>query len=104
MDFSKLTKVHVIVIGVVLMLIAGAAFYFLGPAKTKENLVAYQGELDGYNSVISTEAAKKKDLENAKVEVAQKQALWARTEATKMPQPPIDLSKPDPESQTKAMI
>jgi len=104
MDFSKLTRVHVIVIGVVLMLITGASFYFLGPAKTNENLTAYQGQLDGYNAVIGTEAAKKKDLANAKVEVAQKQALWARTEMTKMPQPPIDLSKPDQEGQTKAMI
>jgi Tfp pilus assembly protein PilO len=104
MDFSKLTKVHVFVIGVVVMLLVGAAFWFLGPTKTKENLTAYQGQLDNYNANISTEGAKKADLEKAKQEVREKQALWARTEMTKMPQPPIDLSKSDPESQTKAMI
>jgi hypothetical protein len=104
MDSSKLTKGHVVVIGLVLMLIVGAAFWFLGPAKTKENLVAYTNQIEQANSVINQEAAKKADLVKAKQEVKEKQALWARTEMTKMPIPAIDLSDPKPESQTKAMI
>jgi Tfp pilus assembly protein PilO len=104
MDFSKLTKAHVFVIGLVLMLLLGVAFWFLGPAKTKQNLETYNGQIAQADSVISTEAAKKADLAKAKQEVAEKQALWRRTEMTKMPQPPIDLSDPKPEGQTKAMI
>jgi hypothetical protein len=94
----------VFVIGLVLMLLLGGAFYFLGPSKTKENLTAYNGQLEQYKSVISTKQAKQADLEKAKQEVATKLALWQRTEVSKMPQPPIDLSKTDQESQTKAMI
>jgi hypothetical protein len=104
MDFSKLTKAHVFVIGLVLMLLLGVAFYFLGPAKTNQNVTTYDGQLATYQSTISTKGAKEADLAKAKQEVAEKQALWARTEITKMPMPPIDLSSSKPEDQTKAMI
>jgi hypothetical protein len=104
MDLSKLTKGHVFVIGLVVALLLAVAFYFLGPAKTRQNLTTYNTQLAAHQQIIGTEAQKKQDLADAKKEVREKQALWATVENRRMPQPPIDLSKPDEQSQTKAMI
>jgi hypothetical protein len=104
MDLSKLTKAHVFIIGLVVALILGVAFFFLGPQKTRQNLTTWNGRLAAAEAVISTEDAKKKALEEARQEVAAKQALWSRISATKMPKPPIDLSKSGDREQMLAMI
>ena len=43
MDLSKLTKVHVFIVGAILIVIMGVVFYFLGPTKTQKNLTVLNG-------------------------------------------------------------
>jgi Tfp pilus assembly protein PilO len=105
MGLSKLTSGHVALIGGLLAIVLGAAFWFLGPYKTNQNLAALNQRADAADQQIAKEPANKKDLAKAKQEVAQVKAQFAVYDRTMMPQPPIDLTKPaDETAMTKAMI
>src|SRR3954453_18997554 len=105
MGLSKLTSAHVAIIGVVLAVVIGAAFWFLGPYKTNQNLATLDTRAADAEQKIAKEGANKKELAKAKQEVAQVQAQFAKYDTTLMPQPPIDLTKPtDETAMTKAMI
>jgi len=75
MDLSKLTKVHVFIIGAILVVILGVVFYFLGPTKTQKNLTVLTGRMTAAQQVIATRPAKEADLKKAKQEVADAQAV-----------------------------
>ena len=85
-------------------ILIGAAFFFLGPYKTNQNL----SQLAERDSAAQTELDKKskneKDLKAAKQEVAQVKAQFAVYEARLMPKPAIDLTNPSETAMTKAMI
>src|SRR5687767_650902 len=105
MGLSKLTQGHIAIIGLVLALVIGGAFYFLGPYKTDQNLAALQTRESEADTRLAKERANKEDLAKAQQEVKQVEAQFARYERRLMPQPPIDLTKPtDETAMTKAML
>jgi hypothetical protein len=102
---SKFTAAHIAITGVVLAILIGVGFWFLGPYKTLDNIKQLDARSADADQKLSKETANKKDLAKAKQEVAETQAQFAKYDATKMPQPPIDLMKPtDETAMTKAMI
>jgi hypothetical protein len=103
-DFSKLTRAHIWIIGLVIAVILGAGFYFLGIAKTNQNLKALGERIQTADNTIAQEQKNKEDLEKAKQEVREAQASFAVYTATKMPKPPIDLRNQDTTAQVKAMM
>jgi hypothetical protein len=104
MDFAKLTRAHVVIIGVVIALILGGGFYALGFRKTNENLATLKGRLDTAEGTISQRAKFQKQLDDAKREVAEAKAKYALYKKTKMPKPPIDLRAQDPKGKVLAMM
>jgi hypothetical protein len=104
MDFSKLTRAHVFIIGAVVVLILGVGFYFLGIRQTQDHLSQLQARLDTAEATIGKETQYNKDLEKAKQEVQHVQSSLVVFTKTKMPNPPIDLRNPDPKSQVLAMM
>lgn len=104
MDFGKLTRAHIWIIGLVIAIIVATGFYFLGIAKTKENLNLVQQRIKTADDTIARRVQNERDLEKAKKEVADARHTFAVTTATKMPKPPIDLRNQDPDAQVKAMM
>jgi hypothetical protein len=104
MDFSKLTRAHVFIIGAVIAVILGVGFYFLGVHQTQDHLSQLDSRLETANGTIAKEAQYKKDLEKAKGEVRDVQSSLVVFTKTKMPHPPIDLRNQDPKSQVLAMM
>lgn len=105
MGLSKLTMGHIALIGVVLAVLIGVAFWFLGPNQTRQNIAALNQRSDAADQELAKKSANQKDLAKAKEEVAHVQTQFARYDETLMPHPPIDLTKPNDETQmTKAMI
>jgi Tfp pilus assembly protein PilO len=105
MGLSRLTTGHVAIIGVVTALLIGVAFFLLGPYKTNQNLTDLKTREEAARQQLNKKSANQKDLAKAKTEVAQTKAQFARFDRTIMPQPPIDLTKPQDETaMTKAML
>lgn len=104
MDISKLTRAQIWIIGLVVAVIVGAGFYFLGISRTRSNLKQLEQRLQTANETIGKKSQYEKDLASAKKEVAEARKLYAVTTATKMPKPPIDLRNQDPSAQIKAMM
>lgn len=104
MDFSKLTRAHIWIIGLVVAVILGAGFYFLGISKTRQNLVQLRQRQETADQTIAKRREYEEDLKKAKREVAEAQRAFAVYTATKMPKPPIDLRNQDPAAQVKAMM
>src|SRR5438034_685062 len=104
MGLSRLTTTHIAVIGLVLALLIGVTFFFLGPYKTDQNLTELAGREQTAQTKLANRAKNTKDLALAKQEVAQVKAEFARYEQRLMPKPAIDLTNPSETAMTKAMI
>jgi Tfp pilus assembly protein PilO len=105
MGLSRLTPGHVAIIGAVLALLIGVAFFFLGPQKTFQNLSALQERETAADTQLDKRAKNEQDKKNAQREVAETKAQFASYEARLMPKPAIDLTKPtDERAMTLAMI
>ena len=105
MGLSKLTSGHVTIVGAVLAILIGVGFWFLGPYKTQDNLKQLTTRESDADQKLLKEAANKKDKARAQQEVAEVKAQFASFDRGKMPQPPIDLTKPtDETAMTNAMI
>lgn len=104
MDFSKLTRAHIWIIGLVVAVILGAGFYFLGISKTNQNLTALKARETTADQTIAKERDYQDDLAKAKQEVAEAERSFRVFTMTKMPKPPIDLRNQDPSAQVRAMM
>jgi hypothetical protein len=104
MDFSKLTRAHIWIIGLVIVVILGAGFYFLGVSKTNENLTQLTQRRDTADQTIGKKRDYEEDLQKAKQEVKEAEASFASFTKTKMPKPPIDLRDQDTSAQVRAMM
>lgn len=105
MGLSRLTPLHITIIGAVMVLLIAVAFYFLGPHKTFQNLSALNERVSAADTQLAARTKNERDKAAAEKEVAQTEAQFARYEARLMPKPPIDLTKPtDERAMTLAMI
>jgi hypothetical protein len=104
MGLSRLTTTHIAIIGAVLAVVIGAAFFFIGPYKTNQNLALLQQRDAAADAELVNRVRNEKDLAKAEQEVAQTKAQFARYEARLMPNPPIDLRDETETGKTKAMI
>jgi hypothetical protein len=104
MDFGKLTRAHVFIIGAVIAVILGVGFYFLGIHQTQDHLTQLDNRLETANATIAKEKSYRDDLAKAKKEVQDVQWSLAVFTKKKMPKPPIDLRNTDPKSQVLAMM
>jgi hypothetical protein len=103
-DFGKLTRAHIWIIGLVIVVILGAGFYFLGISKTNQNLTALTQRKETADGTIAKEPQYQADLKKAKQEVAEAEQSFRVFTNTKMPKPPIDLRNQDATGQVKAMM
>jgi hypothetical protein len=104
MDFGKLTRAHVAIIGAVIALILGGGFYALGFRKTNENLSTLNSRLTTAEGTISQRAKFQKQLDDAKREVAEARSKFALYKNTKMPKPPIALQAEDSRGKVLEMM
>ena len=77
MGLSRLTTAHVAIIGVVLALLIGGTFFFLGPYKTNQNLKVLGDRESTADTELGKKAKNQEDLDKAKHEVAQIQSQFA---------------------------
>jgi hypothetical protein len=104
MDFSRLTRGHIWIIGLVIAVILGAGFYFLGISRTKDNLTQLAARRDTADQTIGKRRDYEADLKKAKLEVAEAERAFRVFTNTKMPKPPIDLRNQDHTAQVRAMM
>jgi hypothetical protein len=104
MGLSKLTVGHIWIICGVLAALIGAAIWFLGPYKTKQNLTLLTQRQDDAVQKLGQRKKNEDDKKKAQQEVADVNAEFASYDRRLMPQPPIDLTKPtDETAMTKGM-
>jgi len=93
---GKLRSIHVVIIGIVVCVLVAVGLYFLVIKKAIEARDAEKARLDAAIAAGGTQAnveAAERDLENAKLEVAQARVKYEKRMRTKMPNISLDDTK-----------